>query len=44
MNVAACRHAKPTLERSRKIGNDIAEHVIGHNHVELLGIAHHVHA
>ena len=43
MEVARRRHAQPTLERGAEVGDDVAEQVVGDNHLELAGIEHHVH-
>ena len=34
----------PPCNRSGKVSDDVAEHVVGHDDVELFRIAHHVHA
>ena len=44
MNVAAGRHTESTLESRGEVGDDVAEHVIGHDHVERLRLAHHLQA
>src|SRR5919201_2686356 len=44
MNVAACGHAQAALQRSGKVGNDVAKHVIGDDDVELPRIANHLQA
>src|SRR5207237_6999026 len=44
MNIPARRHAQPTLQSRGKIGNDVAEHVVGHDDVKLPWIPHHLQA
>src|SRR5205807_5808127 len=44
MNVSAGRHPEPTLQSRSQVGDDVAKHVVRHDHVELAGITHHLHA
>src|SRR5579863_6560470 len=44
MNIPAGRHAEATLQSSGEVGDDVAEHIIGHNHVERPRISDHLHA
>jgi hypothetical protein len=44
MNVAAGGHAQPALERGGQVGDDVAEHVVGDDHVERARLAHHLQA
>jgi folate-binding protein YgfZ len=44
MNIPAGRHAQPSLQSGREIGDDVPEHVVGDDHVELARVAHHLHA
>ena len=44
MNIAAGGHAQAALQSGGEVGDDVAEHVIGHDHVEGPRIAHHLHA
>src|SRR5579862_1848596 len=44
MNVAAGSHAEASLESGGKVGNDVAEHIVGDDDVELTRIADHLHA
>ena len=43
MNVAGRRHAQAALERRAEVGDDVAEQIVGDDHLELPGIEHHVH-
>src|SRR5580704_6781775 len=44
MNVATRGHAQSSLQASGEIGDDVPEHIIGHDDVELARVAHHLHA
>ena len=44
MNIAAGGHAEPALQRRREIGEDVTEHVAGHDHIERARLAHHLQA
>ena len=44
MNVAAGSHPEPALEPSCKVSDDVAEHIVGDNHVELARVADHLRA
>ena len=44
MNVPAGRHSQSALDACSKIGDDVAEHIIRDNNVELPRVAHHLHA
>src|SRR5438552_16185796 len=44
MNVAAGSHPEPALEPSCKVSDDVAEHVVGDNHIELARVADHLRA
>jgi hypothetical protein len=43
MNVAGCRHAEPTLQRPADVGDDVAEQVVGDDHLELSRVLHEQH-
>ena len=42
MHISARGHAQPALQACREVGNDVAEHVVGYDYVELPGVAHHL--
>src|SRR5689334_22300654 len=44
MNIAACRHPKASLKRGGKIRDDVAEHIVGDDHIKLPRVADHLHA
>ncbi len=44
MNVAAGGHAQSALQRGGQVGDDVAKHVVGDDHVERFWIAHHLQA
>ena len=43
IDVARGRHSQPALQRGAEIGDDIAKHVVGDDHVEHLRRADHLH-
>ena len=43
MDVARGRHAEPALQRAADVGDDVAEQVVGDDHLELAGILHQEH-
>jgi hypothetical protein len=43
MEVARRRHPEAALERRAEVGDDVAEQVVGHDHLELPRLEHHVH-
>ena len=43
MDVAGRRHAEPALERGSQVGDDVAEQVVGDDHLKLPGVQHQVH-
>src|SRR6267143_634555 len=42
MNIPAGGHAQPALQPGGQVGDDVAEHVVGHDYVELARVAHHL--
>src|SRR5271166_7154693 len=44
MDIAAGRHAESSLQRGGEVGDDIAKHVVGHDDLERLRLAHHLQA
>jgi len=44
VEVAARRHAHAPLQDAGEVGDDVAEHVGGHDHVVGVGVLHHPHA
>jgi hypothetical protein len=44
MNIPAGSHAEASLQSRGKVGDDIAEHVVGDDDVELAWVADHLHA
>src|SRR6476469_7622845 len=44
MDVAAGGHAQPALQGRGQVGDDVAKHIVGYDHIKLFGIAGHVHA
>src|ERR1700733_10307096 len=44
MNIATGSHTQPALQSSCEVGDDIAEHVVGDDDVELARVANHLHA
>src|SRR5258707_8131400 len=42
MNISAGRHAQAALQTGSQVGDDVAQHVVGHDHVEMPGITHDV--
>ena len=43
-DIAAGGHAQPALQPRGQIGDDVAKHVVGDDHIELARISHHLHA
>ena len=43
MNVARRRHAEAALQRAADVGDDVAEQIVGDDHLELPGILDHEH-
>ena len=43
MDVAGGGHAQPALQGRPDVGDDVAEHVVGHDHLELRRVEHHLH-
>src|SRR5580704_5231521 len=44
MNIPAGRHAEAALQSGGEVGDDVAEHIIGHDHIEPARIADHLQA
>ena len=44
MNICAGRHTQTALQSGGEVGDNVAKHVIGHDHIERAWIAHHLHA
>ena len=44
VDVAAGRHAQAALDHRRQVGDDVAEHVVGDDHVVVLGVLDEPHA
>src|SRR5271165_2609085 len=44
MNIPTGRHTQPSLQPGGEIGDDVAEHVVGHDYIKRPRIAHQVHA
>ena len=44
MDVAAGGHAQAALQSGGEVGDDVAEHVVGDDHIEGTRVAHHLHA
>src|SRR5580700_4365216 len=44
MNVATGGHAQPALQAGGEIGDNVAEHIVGDDDIELAGVAHYLHA
>ncbi len=42
MNVSTGCHSKAALQAGGEVGDDVAEHVIGDDHIELARIANHL--
>src|SRR2546422_7274677 len=41
MDISRSRHSESALQCRRQVGDDIAEHVVGHNHLKIFGLANH---
>src|SRR5580693_8409083 len=44
MNIPAGRHAEAALQSGGEVGDDVAEHIVGHDHIEPARIADHLQA
>ena len=44
MNISAGGHAQAALQSGGEVGDDVAEHIIGHDYIERARVAHHLHA
>jgi hypothetical protein len=44
MNVAAGGHTEASLQAGGEVGDDVAEHIVGDDHIKLARVAHHLHA
>ena len=43
MNVSRCRHAQPTLQRGAEVGDNVTEHIVGHDDLKHFRRADHLH-
>ena len=44
MDISTSRHPQPALQARPQVGDDVAKHVVGHNHVKLPRIENHLRA